>query len=386
MSSAVWRVRRAGGRESQGRRGALVAVAALYGRHGRSFPASKECLRGVGAVTVLVTGGAGFIGSHTAVELLGAGYRVVLLDDLRRSRIGAVEAVRSLTGRDVPFVRLDVCDRRALDSLFAEWRFDAVVHFAALKAIDESVVDPLHYYRANFVGTLTLLEAMRAHGVRTLVHSSSAAVYGEVDSVPVAVGAATRPTSPYGRTKLLCETLLRDLHAAEPDWRISILRYFNPAGAHRSGALGEDPLGEPANLMPRLGAVAMGHQPYLEVYGTDYPTPDGTAVRDYVHVADAARAHAKALEMLSKEPGLWLHDLGLGLGHSVLEVVRAYEAACGRAIPLRCRERRAGDVARCYADPSLAREQLGWEPAHDLARMCQDAWRWQSAHPEGFEH
>ena len=332
----------------------------------------------------LVTGGAGYIGSHTAIELHNAGHEVVIIDNLSNSAPAAVTALRSLTRDDLPFVECDIRDRVALDRVLSEGGFDAVVHFAALKAVGESTVEPLRYYDNNVTGTARLLERMAAHGIKTLVFSSSAAVYGNPASMPISEVCPPDPQSPYARTKLMVEDMLCDLQATDGDWRISILRYFNAVGAHESGAIGEDPCGVPNNLLPFIAQVAVGRRERLSVFGDDYPTADGTGIRDYLHVVDLARGHLKALDYLNRNKGVFVHNLGTGKGTSVLDVVRTFERACGRSIPYRIAGRRAGDVVVCYADPTKARDELGWTPRYDLARICADLWRWQSTHPHGF--
>ena len=334
---------------------------------------------------VLVTGGAGYIGSHTAIVLVDAGHDVTLLDNLSNSCAGAVEAVRQLAGGDIAFTRGDLRDVPYLDAVFQGGGFDAVIHFAALKAVGESTADPLRYYQNNVAGTACLLERMAAHDVSVIVFSSSATVYGEAAHLPIHEECPLAPTNPYGRTKLVAENMLRDVWAADQRWSVSILRYFNPIGAHPSGVLGEAPQQTPNNLLPFVAQVAIGKREQLQVFGDDYPTPDGTCIRDYVHVMDLARGHLKALEHLTEKPRLAVHNLGTGRGHSVLEVVRAFEAACGRPIPYRVVDRRPGDVPVSFADPSRAGEELGWNAEHDLARMCEDTWRWQSAHPNGYD-
>ena len=333
---------------------------------------------------VLVTGGAGYIGSHTVLELLAAGHEAVLLDNLSNSSLRAVNALGALANRDIPFVEGDVRDSDLLDGVLGGGNFDAVIHFAALKAAGESVAEPLRYYVNNVTGTAGLLEAMTAHGVRTLVFSSSATVYAP-SSAALTEEYPTAPASPYGRTKHLGEELLRDLHSADPDWRISCLRYFNAVGAHPSGEIGEDPMGIPRNLLPYIAQVAVGRRERLEVFGDDYPTPDGTCIRDYLHVVDLARAHVLALDYLGREGGYAVHNLGTGRGHSVLEVMHAFERASGRSVPYRVAARRPGDVPFLCADPTRARDELGWTAQWDLDRICADLWRWQSSHPNGFE-
>jgi UDP-glucose 4-epimerase len=334
---------------------------------------------------VLVTGGAGYIGSHTCVELLMAGYDVVVIDDLSNASVHALARVEELGGRRLAgFVRADVRDRAALAALFAAHEIDAVIHFAAKKAVGESVREPLRYYDNNLNGLLTLVDAMGDAGVRQLVFSSSATVYGDPASVPIREGFPTSATNPYGRTKLMSEEILRDLGAADPGWKIVLLRYFNPVGAHASGRIGEDPGGIPNNLMPYVSQVAVGRLAELQVFGDDYPTPDGTGVRDYIHVVDLALGHVRALERLAALGPVTTVNLGTGRGYSVLEVIRAFEVASGRSVPYRICARRPGDVAECWADPALAASLFGWRAEHDLARMCEDAWRWQSANPAGY--
>ena len=335
-------------------------------------------------MNVLVTGGAGYIGSHTVVELLAAGYDVSILDNFSNASPAALEAVRRIAGRDVALVQADIGDVKALDAVFHATRFDAVIHFAALKAVGESVAEPLRYYRNNVSATATLLDRMAAHDVKTIVFSSSAAVYGEPQANPIPEDAPTAPASPYGRSKLMVETMLRDLHAADPSWRISILRYFNAVSAHPSGVLGEDPVGTPANLLPYVAQVATEQGAVLPVFGDDYPTPDGTGVRDYLHVADLARGHVRALKYLAAGPRLAVHNLGTGRGSSVLEVLRAFESASGQSIRRRIVARRPGDIATCIADPARAKAELGWQAQHDLADCCRDLWRWRRKHSSGF--
>ena len=335
-------------------------------------------------MNILVTGGAGYIGSHTAIELLDAGNEVVLFDNLSNSSMRAVTALRGVANRDVPLVEGDIRNLAELDALFAAHDFDAVIHFAGLKAVAESVADPLGYYDNNVHGTLRLLDRMAAHDVKTLVFSSSATVYGNPASVPITEDFPTSPINPYGQTKLVIEHVLQDLYRADDSWRISILRYFNPVGAHITGELGEEPSGVPNNLLPYIAQVATGRLPHLEIFGADYPTRDGTGVRDYIHVVDLAKGHLKALDYLADRPKLAVHNLGTGTGYSVLEAVRAFEAAAGRPIPCKVVARRPGDIAESYADPAKAYRDLAWKAKLDLERMCQDAWRWQSGHPDGF--
>ena len=333
---------------------------------------------------LLVTGGAGFVGSHTCVELLNTGHSIVVLDNLSNSSTKSLDAVRRITNRPLDFVEGDLRDAACLDRLFAANCFDAVIHFGGLKAVGESVAKPLLYYENNVMGTVHLINAMKAHSVKTLVFSSSATVYGNPARVPATEDLPTSATNPYGRSKLVIEEMLRDVYASDPEWRISLLRYFNPVGAHASGELGEDPRGTPNNLLPYIAQVAVGHLPHLRVFGNDYATPDGTGVRDYIHVVDLARGHIAALKFLSDRPKLAVHNLGTGRGSSVLEALRAFEEASGRAIPFRVVERRPGDIAECYADTTKAHRELGWSAEYDLNDMCRDAWKWQSRHPNGF--
>jgi UDP-glucose 4-epimerase len=334
---------------------------------------------------VLVTGGAGYIGSHTAVELLGAGHDVVVVDNFANSSPRAIAAVEAIAGRAVTLVEGDLTDPGVPAKLFGEHAIDAVIHFAAYKAVGESVAYPLRYYRNNLDSTLNLLDAMADVGCRRFVFSSSCTVYGNPERVPITEDSPLRAVNPYGRTKLLNEELLRDLAVAQPDWHISLLRYFNPVGAHRSGDLGEDPRGVPQNLMPYLMQVAVGRRDKLEVYGSDYPTRDGTCVRDYIHVVDLALGHLAALDSLDRlGPGCRAHNLGTGHGTTVLEMVAAASAAVGRDLPYELAPRRAGDAGEVWADPSLAAGELRWRAERTVADMCADHWRWQSRHPHGF--
>jgi UDP-glucose 4-epimerase len=334
--------------------------------------------------TILLTGATGYIGSHTWLALLAAGHRVVGVDHFGNSSPKVLERLAELAGTPPEFERIDVCDRAAVDAVFGRCRPDAVVHFAALKAVGESVAQPLAYYRNNVDALLTVAEAMQAHGCRQFVFSSSATVYGTPDRLPIVEASPLSATNPYGQTKLIGEAILRDLALADPAWRHVSLRYFNPVGAHESGRIGEDPRGIPNNLMPYVAQVAVGRRPFLQVFGDDYDTSDGTGVRDYIHVSDLADGHVAALDyLLAGRPTLTV-NLGTGRGHSVLEVVAAYANACGREIPYRIAPRRTGDIASCYADVTVAREVFGWQARHDLHRMCEDSWRWQSTNPEGF--
>jgi UDP-glucose 4-epimerase len=327
--------------------------------------------------TILVTGGTGYIGSHTVIELLATGHDVFVIDNLCNSKTSVLERVECIGGQRPGFARIDIRDRPALRSLFASHRFDAVVHFAGLKAVGESVEKPLLYYEVNVAGSLALIECMLKAGVKTFVFSSSATVYGEPASVPIREDFPLSPANPYGRTKLMIEEILRDLAASDLAWRVALLRYFNPVGAHASGIIGEDPYGVPNNLMPYVAQVAAGKLKELPIYGNDYPTPDGTGIRDYIHVVDLARGHLAALETLKKERGVLTVNLGTGRGYSVLEMVSAFEAVSGRKVPYRIVGRRPGDIAECYADPSLALEKLAWRAALGIEAMCTDMWRWQ---------
>jgi len=333
---------------------------------------------------ILVTGGAGYIGSHTCVELLTAGHQVVVIDNLCNSSRISLDRVARITGRRVSFVEGDIRDRERLMSILAQGDIDAVIHFAGLKAVGESAEIPLAYYQNNITGTLALLESMAAVDLKRLVFSSSATVYGDPESLPITEDFALSAANPYGRSKLIVEEILRDLHAADGAWDISILRYFNPVGAHESGLIGEDPQGIPNNLMPYISQVASGRLERLSVFGGDYPTPDGTGVRDYIHVVDLARGHLSALDKLSTQPGVITHNLGTGRGYSVLEMVRAFEQTSGREVPFRIVDRRPGDIAACYADPARASEALGWHAERGLEQMCRDTWRWQSHNPHGY--
>lgn len=334
--------------------------------------------------TVLVTGGAGYIGSHVCVELLEQGHEVVVIDNLCNGSPVALQRVEEITGRSLGFVRADVRDTAAVATVLGDYAVDAVIHFAALKAVGESVAMPLAYYDNNISGALSLLQAMAAAGVKDLVFSSSATVYGDPQSNPIREDFPLSATNPYGRSKLMIEEVLRDLGASDERWNISILRYFNPAGAHPSGRIGEHPSGVPNNLMPYIAQTASGLRDCLAVFGDDYPTRDGTGVRDYIHVVDLARGHLSALDKLAQQPGVITHNLGTGTGYSVLEMVAAFEQACGKSIPYRVEPRRPGDIAACFADPALARTELAWSAHKDLAAMCADSWRWQQQNPRGY--
>ncbi len=336
-------------------------------------------------MAVLVTGGAGYIGSHTCVELLNAGYEVIVVDNLSNSSERALERVEKIAGRGVAFYKADVCDESACETLFGEnSSIEAVIHFAALKAVGESVEKPLEYYRNNLIGTLAVLKTMKQHGVSRLVFSSSATVYGSPASVPVREDFPTSATNPYGTTKLFIERILHDTCVADPAFSAASLRYFNPIGAHESGLIGEDPNGIPNNLVPYIAQVAVGKLERIRVFGNDYPTHDGTGVRDYIHVVDLARGHVAALKKLAASRGEFVCNLGTGRGYSVLEVISAFEKACGKKLPYEFKPRRAGDIAEVYADPTKAQKELGWEAKYGIEDMCADSWRWQSKNPDGY--
>ena len=339
---------------------------------------------------ILVTGGAGFIGSHTAVELLQSGHDIVVVDNLCNSSRESLSRVEKITGRKAPLREIDIRDEDGLNAVLdSDGPFDAAIHFAALKAVGESTKIPLKYYANNLGGTFTLLKCLAAHGCKNIVFSSSATVYGDPASVPIREDFPTPGcTNPYGWTKLMMEQVFKDVQKADPEWNVILLRYFNPIGAHKSGLIGEDPQGIPNNLAPYVAQVAVGRRKELNVFGNDYPTPDGTGVRDYIHVTDLAIGHVKAIEKLAAEPhlGLKVYNLGTGNGYSVLQVVKAFEKASGRTIPYRICPRRPGDIAECWADPSLAGKELGWKAVRGIDEMCEDAWRWQSMNPDGFGH
>lgn len=335
-------------------------------------------------MTILVTGGAGYIGSHACVELLEAGHDLVVIDNFSNSHPESIKRVFGIAGKEFPVYRLDLSDRQGLSRVFEEHDIEAVLHFAGLKAVGESVCLPLWYYHNNVAGTINLCEVMRMHDVRRLVFSSSATVYGDPEELPIPEHAATGATNPYGRSKLMIEHMLEDLFRADPAWSISILRYFNPIGAHESGMIGEDPDGVPNNLVPYIAQVAVGKLEQLKVYGDDYPTPDGTGVRDYIHVVDLAQGHVKALDRAMHSTGVEVFNLGTGQGYSVLDVIAAFAEVSGRTIPYTITERRPGDIAACYADPAKARELLGWSATRGLKQMCEDTWRWQASNPQGF--
>jgi len=338
-------------------------------------------------MTVLVTGGAGYIGSHTCVELCAAGFDVVVVDNLCNSKREAISRVETITASTIPFYQEDVTDREALRAVFRKHAISAVIHFAGLKAVGESNQIPLSYYHNNVGGTIALCEVMQEFGVTPLLFSSSATVYGDPASVPILESFPTTATNPYGRSKLMVEEVLRDAcKAPENQWRVALLRYFNPIGAHISGRIGEDPQGIPNNLLPYVAQVAVGKLKQLSVFGDDYPTRDGTGVRDYIHVVDLAKGHVKALQkLLESEACCLTYNLGTGRGYSVLEVVKAFESVSGKTVPYQISPRRAGDIAECYADPSLAAKELGWHAELDMTRMVEDSWRWQSNNPQGYD-
>lgn len=334
---------------------------------------------------VLVTGGAGYIGSHTCVNLLEAGHEVIVVDSLINSREESIRRIEEITGRKLLFHKVDLLDQEPLEAVFQESRIDAVIHFAGLKAVGESVAMPLQYYKNNIIGSLVLFEVMLHHGVRNLVFSSSATVYGDPVSLPITEDFPLQASNPYGWGKVMLEQILKDLYQADPGMNIALLRYFNPVGAHPSGRIGEDPMGIPNNLVPYIAQVAVGKLSELQVFGNDYPTPDGTGVRDYIHVMDLASGHMKALEKLDTNPGLVTYNLGTGKGCSVLEMVNAFAEAAEKKIPYRIVDRRPGDIASCYADASKAEKELSWKATRDIHAMCEDTWRWQSMNPNGYE-
>lgn len=335
-------------------------------------------------MTVLITGGAGYIGSHTCLQMLEAGYDIVVFDNLSNSQTESLNRVRQLTGKDFQFVKGDIRNKDDLNTLFNQYPISSVIHFAGLKAVGESTEKPLLYYENNVVGSLNLLQVMAQHHVKSIVFSSSATVYGETDTVPIQEDTPLSATNPYGQTKLMIENILRDVYQADNSWRIAILRYFNPIGAHESGLIGEDPNGIPNNLLPYIAQVAVGKLKRLRVFGNDYPTHDGTGVRDYIHVVDLADGHIAALKYLDATPTLITVNLGTGIGYSVLDVVKTFSEKSGAEVAYDIMPRRAGDVAINYADPTLAKNLLGWKAKKDLAQMCMDAWRWQSTNPEGY--
>ena len=337
-------------------------------------------------MAILVTGGAGFIGSHTCVELLNAGYEVVVLDNLVNASEKSLERVKAITGKEVTFYKGDILDRTILNEIFEKEKIDSCIHFAGLKAVGESVQKPWEYYNNNISGTLTLVDVMRQHNCKNIIFSSSATVYGDPAEIPITENCPKgQCTNPYGWTKSMLEQVLMDIQKADPEWNVILLRYFNPIGAHKSGTMGENPNGIPNNLMPYITQVAVGKLKELGVFGDDYDTPDGTGVRDYIHVVDLAKGHVKAINKIKENPGVKIYNLGTGKGYSVLDVVKAFEKACGKKIPYEIKPRRAGDIATCYSDATLAKKELGWEAEYGIDEMCADSWRWQSQNPNGYE-
>ena len=336
-------------------------------------------------MAILVKGGAGYIGSHTCIELLNAGYEVVVLDNLYNSSEKALERVEQITGKKVTFYKADILDKEAMNEIFDKEDIDSVIHFAGLKAVGESVEKPLEYYHNNMTGTFNLCDVMRNHGVKKIIFSSSATVYGDPAFIPITEECPKgKITNPYGQTKGMLEQVLTDLHVSDPEWNVVLLRYFNPIGAHKSGMIGEDPKGIPNNLVPYIAQVAVGKRECLGVFGDDYDTHDGTGVRDYIHVVDLARGHVKALQKFQDTPDVYIYNLGTGNGYSVLDVLHAFEKACGKKLPYEVKDRRPGDIATCYADPAKAKAELGWEAEYGIEEMCEDSWRWQSQNPDGY--
>ena len=338
-------------------------------------------------MAILVTGGAGYIGSHTVVELQNAGYDVVVLDNLSNASEKALDRVSKITGKPVKFYKADILDRDALNDIFDKETIESCIHFAGLKAVGESVVKPWEYYENNIAGTLTLVDVMRKHNVKNIIFSSSATVYGDPAQIPITEECPKgQCTNPYGWTKSMLEQVLTDIQKADPEWNVMLLRYFNPIGAHKSGTIGENPNGIPNNLMPYITQVAVGKLKELGVFGNDYDTPDGTGVRDYIHVVDLAKGHVKALKKIGENPGLAIYNLGTGKGYSVLDIVKNFEAATGVKIPYVIKPRRAGDIATCYCDASKAEKELDWKAENGIREMCEDSWRWQSDNPQGYEN
>jgi len=337
-------------------------------------------------MSILVTGGAGYIGNHTVVELQNAGYDVVVLDNLSNSSEKSLERVEKITGKPVKFYKADILDRDALEDIFSKEKLDCCIHFAGLKAVGESVEKPWEYYNNNIAGTLTLVDVMRKHNCKNMIFSSSATVYGNPAFIPITEECPKgQCTNPYGWTKSMLEQILTDIQKADPEWNVILLRYFNPIGAHKSGTIGENPNGIPNNLMPYITQVAVGKLPQLGVFGNDYDTPDGTGVRDYIHVVDLAKGHVKALKKIDEKAGLKIYNLGTGIGYSVLDIVKNFEDATGVKIPYVIKPRRAGDIATCYSDASLAKKELGWVAENGIREMCEDSWRWQSNNPNGYD-
>lgn len=337
-------------------------------------------------MAILVTGGAGFIGSHTCVELLNAGYDVVVLDNLSNASEKSLDRVKAITGKEVTFYKGDILDRTILSTIFEKEKIDSCIHFAGLKSVGESVQKPWEYYENNIAGTLTLLDVMRQHGVKNIIFSSSATVYGDPAMIPITEECPKgQCTNPYGWTKSMLEQVLTDMQKADPEWNVILLRYFNPIGAHKSGTIGENPNGIPNNLMPYITQVAVGKLKELGVFGNDYDTHDGTGVRDYIHVVDLAKGHVKALKKIEEKAGLCIYNLGTGVGYSVLDIVKNFEEATGKKIPYVIKPRRPGDIATCYSDASKAKRELGWEAQYGIKEMCEDSWRWQSMNPNGYD-
>ncbi len=333
---------------------------------------------------ILLTGGAGYIGSHTLVELLNQNHEITVIDNLSNSKIESIKRVKTITGKELIFNKIDLCNIIELEKVFSSNQFEAVIHFAGLKAVGESVQKPLLYYYNNITGTINLCQMMIKYDVKNIVFSSSATVYGNPTSVPITEDFPIKPANPYGNTKYIIETILKDIQIANPNWNVIILRYFNPVGAHESGLIGEDPNGIPNNLMPYISQVAVGRLPYLKVYGNDYPTKDGTGIRDYIHVVDLAQGHLKALDKLLTNPGYCIYNLGTGQGYSVLDVITTFEKWSQRKIPYKIVGRRPGDIAECYADPSKANRELAWKAERNLDDMCRDTWNWQKKNPNGY--
>lgn len=337
-------------------------------------------------MSILVTGGAGYIGSHTCVELLKAGYEVIVADNLCNSKEEALKRIERITGKKVTFYKADICDKGAMDAIFEKESIDSVIHFAGLKAVGESVEKPLEYYENNIAGTISLCKSMKEHQVKNIVFSSSATVYGNPKFVPITEECPKGEiTNPYGQTKAMLEQILTDIHTSDPEWNVILLRYFNPIGAHESGIIGEDPKGIPNNLVPYIAKVAVGKLDCLGVFGDDYDTKDGTGVRDYIHVVDLAMGHVRAIEKLKEKAGVSIYNLGTGNGYSVLDVVHAFEGACKKKIPYVIKPRRAGDIATCYCDPGKAERELSWTAQYGIEKMCEDSWRWQSKNPDGYK-
>ena len=333
---------------------------------------------------ILVTGGTGYIGSHVCLELLESGYDVIVIDNLCNSSVESINRVEKLSGKNITFIEEDIQSRSGVERVFSHNKIDAVIHFAGLKAVGESVIKPITYYQTNVAGTLNLLEVMNNNDVKNIVFSSSATVYGKAQTLPIKEHFPTSATNPYGRSKLYIEEILKDTYLADTNWNISLLRYFNPVGAHESGEIGEDPSDVPNNLMPFISQVAVGKLDQLSIYGNDYATKDGTGIRDYIHVIDLAKGHIKALQKLETKPGVMIHNLGTGIGVSVLEMVNEFEKESKQKINYQIEKRRSGDIAACFADPTKAEKELGWKAEFGLKRMCQDAWRWQSLNPNGY--